>query len=142
MTADDIKVLGMTDGGKIILGGFFTAHDTHGYHCDWFLPMFLNAGFAVSIPFFAAECLQHPTRDPDMIWPLLEVAHKESRLPFDLSEQKERLNFYLAYRWTGLGKPDLRELALTIMREGIENGRGYLGFAGEVKRAFEGAKKQ
>lgn len=133
MTSDDLPILGMTDEGQLILGGFFTAHDTHGLHCDWFLPLFLSGGFALSIPYFAAECLQHPARDPDCIWPLLETAYREARLPFDVAEQRRRLNDYLAQRWTELGKPSLQDLALALMREQIENGKAYLAFAGEVK---------
>ncbi len=123
----------MTDSGKIILGGFFTAHDEHGMHCDWFLPMFLNGGFAMSVPYFAAECLQHPARDPDMIWPMLETAHKEANIPFDTDEQRGRLNIYLAMRWQELGKPSLRDLALAIMREQRENGKACLAWIGAVK---------
>jgi hypothetical protein len=88
MSIDDLPLLGMTDDGKLILGGFFTAHDTHGMHCDWFMPIFLRGGFALSLPYFAAECLQHPDQDPDRIWPMLEVAHREARMPWDESEQR------------------------------------------------------
>lgn len=128
MTAKDLPILGMTDTGKIVLGGFFTAHDTHGMHCDWFLPMFLKGDFAVSIPYFAAECWQHPNNDPDMIWPLLEIAHAEARLPFDPAEQQKRLAFYFASRWTELGKPSLRDLSLAIMREQEANGAAFLAW--------------
>jgi hypothetical protein len=139
MNADDLPILGMTDEGKLILGGFFTAHDTHGMHCDWFLPMFLSGGFALSVPYFAAECLQHPTRDPDIIWPMLETAYKEAKQPFDAEEQRKRLNYYLAMRWTELGKPSLHDLSLTIMREQRENGKAYLGWVNAVKEALSAA---
>ena len=134
MTANDLPILGMTDEGKLILGGFFTAHDTEGLHCDWFMAMFLEKGFAVSIPYFAAECLQHPNRDPDCIWPMLEAAHREVKVPFDVVTQKARLNAYLAMKWQEMGKPSLRDLALAIMREQEENGKAYLGFASDVKK--------
>ena len=132
MDINDLPILGMTDEGKLILGGFFTAHDTHGMHSDWFLPMFLSAGFVLSLPYFAAECWQHPACDPDIIWPMLEAAYKEARLPFDVAQQKERLMFYFASRWAELGKPSLQEVSLAILQEQYENGRAYLGWAREV----------
>ena len=128
MQTSDLPILGMTDSGMPILGGFFTAHDTHGMHCDWFLSMFLASGFACSIPYFAAECLQHPTKDPDSIWPMLESAYAEARIPFDSAAQKERLNHYLASVWTEIGKPSLRDLSLHIMREQRANGEAFKGW--------------
>jgi len=134
MSRVDLPILGISDDGKLILGGFFTAHDTHGLHCDWFLPMFLSAGFALSIPYFASECLQHPNRDPDLIWPILEVAFREARVPFNPEEQKERLNSYLAMRLPELGKPSLRDLSLTIMREQRANGEAFQAWQSSVEK--------
>jgi hypothetical protein len=58
VTADDLPILGLTQTGKLILGGFFTAHDTHGLHCDWFLSMFLEKGFAVVRNLVAASWMR------------------------------------------------------------------------------------
>lgn len=126
MSADDLPILGRTPDGRIIMGGFFTAHDTHGFHCDWLMPMFLEANIVVSVPYFACECLQHPNRDPDMVWPMLEAAHREAHKPFDVEESKAKTGDFLALRWTELGKPPLRDVALAVMREQENNGKAFV----------------
>jgi hypothetical protein len=136
MTEKDLPILGISEDGKLVLGGFFTAHDTHGLHTDWFLSMFLAGGFNISIPYFACECLQHPSNDPDMIWPMLEIAYREARQPFNVEEQKAKLSSYLAFRWTQMGKPSLRDMSLKLMAEQRENGKAFWGFAKEVGRAL------
>jgi hypothetical protein len=122
VTNKDLPLLGVTPAGQLILGGFFTAHDTHGFHCDWFMAMFLEAGYCASVPYFAAECLQHRDRDPEMIWPMLEGAYREARLPWDGAAQRERLVQYLAVIWQQLGKPSLQVVARHIMAEQRKNG--------------------
>lgn len=126
MTAADLPILGRTPDGRIIMGGFFTAHDTHGFHCDWFLPMFLEANIVVSVPYFICECLQHPNHDPDMVWPMLEAAHREAHKPFDVEEAKSKTSDFLALRWKELGKPPLRDVALAVMREQENNGKAFV----------------
>lgn len=136
MKATDLPILGMSDEGQLILGGFFTAHDTYGMHCDWFMPMFLQNGFNFSLPYFAAEAYQHPDQDPDRIWPMLEVAHREARLPWNEAEQRTQLRSYLALRWTELNMPSLQDLARTIIKEQQENGKLYQAYLNEIVRAL------
>jgi hypothetical protein len=91
-----IKILGFTPDRKAVLGGFFTAHDAHGLHTDWFMPMFLeDKQCVVSIPYFCAECWRQD-RDPDVVWPMLERAYHEARIPIDLYEVRTRVHALFA----------------------------------------------
>jgi hypothetical protein len=138
--SDIIKTLGIAKDGKLVLGGFFTAHDTHGYHVDWFMSMFLNPaqfnrnheGFHVSVPYFVCECLQHEDRDPDIVWGMLEAGYREARIPFDVAATREKTNFYLAREWTLRSGPSLRDLSLALMREMEDNGKKYEEFHTQV----------
>lgn len=94
MNPDIIKFLGYTDKGNMLMGGFFTAHDTYGLHTDFFMSLFLEKGYSVSVPYFQCECLLSPYRDPDIIWPLLDVAYKEARIPFDLDKIRDKMMSY------------------------------------------------
>lgn len=127
----DLPFLGYTADGNPILGGFFTAHDTHGFHTDWFMPIFLEKGYRVSVPYFQCECMLSPARDPDVIWPMLEIAYKEAKLPFDLEESKRLTKLYLANEFNQIEgitahEYPLVELAKVVINKLKRNGQNEL----------------
>lgn len=135
MTANDLPILGISNNGRLILGGFFTAHDTHGYHTDWFMAHALKT-VDVSIPYFACELLQHPNRDPDLIWSLLENGYSEAKIKMDWEKEREKLRFFLYSKWAEFGKPSLRGVALRVMEEMRENGKTLQAWISEVNKAI------
>jgi hypothetical protein len=128
-----IKILGITNEGRFILGGFFAAHDSYGLHTSWFMSMFLEK-FDVSIPYFACEILQHADHNPDLIWQLLREGYGDAGRSLEWDEQERNLHSFLAMKWVDYGKPSLQSMAKSIMHEMEQVGSSLDAFIPEIQR--------